>query len=170
MKLKLSKKLFSSKGFTLIELLIVIAIIAALAVTVFVALNPAQRLADARDARRSSDVESILTAIHQSIVDNGGTLPSNMPAAGTTTQLGSSALDCADYVAQDGTATACGTPAACANLMTGTQSLVSYLASMPIDPVASDANETGYSVLVDANGIVTITACVAEGSTISASR
>lgn len=155
-----------SKGFTLIELLIVITIISALAVTVFVALNPAQRLEDARDARRTSDVDSILTAIHQSIVDNAGSLPSNMPAAGTTAQLGTAGADCADY----GTP-ACGTVAACVNLMTGTDNLTPYLKSMPVDPLGTDANETGYSVLVDANGIVTVTACATEGATtIEASR
>ena len=42
-------------GFTLIELLIVIVIIAALAVTVFVALNPVKRIKDAHDSRRASD-------------------------------------------------------------------------------------------------------------------
>ena len=47
------------KGFTLIELLIVIAIIAILAASLFVALNPAKRFQDARDAKRNQDVESV---------------------------------------------------------------------------------------------------------------
>ncbi len=161
----LNSQLSTHKGFTLIELLIVITIIAALAVTVFVALNPAKRLADARDARRTSDVDSILTAIHQSIVDNKGSLPTNMPAAGTTAQLGTGAAGCATY----GTA-ACGTEAACADLMTGAINISTYLKSVPSDPLATDANETGYSAVVDANGIVTVTSCAAEGSAISASR
>lgn len=164
--MKTALKNFSSrKGFTLIELLIVITIIAALAVTVFVALNPAKRLADARDARRTSDVDSILTAIHQSIVDNKGSLPSNMPAAGTVAQLGTAAVGCATYGTD-----ACGTQAACVNLMSGTNNLSAYLQSMPVDPLAADANETGYSVVVDANGIVTVGSCAAESAVISASR
>jgi prepilin-type N-terminal cleavage/methylation domain-containing protein len=40
------------KGFTLIELLIVIAILAILATAVVLVLNPAQILAQARDAQR----------------------------------------------------------------------------------------------------------------------
>src|SRR5258708_18220698 len=63
------------KGFTLIELLIVIVIITALAVTVFVALNPVKRVKDAHDSRRAADTETILTAIHEYIVDNNGSLP-----------------------------------------------------------------------------------------------
>src|SRR6266699_3777710 len=70
------KKLSNNqKGFTLIELLIVIVIITALAVTVFVALNPVKRVKDAHDSRRASDAETILTAIHEYIVDNNGNLP-----------------------------------------------------------------------------------------------
>jgi len=51
------------KGFTLIELLIVIAILAVLATTVAVVLNPAQMLKEARDSQRISDLSSIQSAI-----------------------------------------------------------------------------------------------------------
>ena len=160
-------RLSTRKGFTLIELLIVIVIIATLAVTVFVALDPARRLRDARNAKRTSDVETILTAIHAAIVDNKGSVPTNMPPAGTTSQLGTPVLGCATH----GT-TACGTTAACANLMADVAiDLIPYLASMPSDPQAADAGESGYSVVVNSNGIVTITSCLAEGGQIiSASR
>lgn len=153
-------------GFTLIELLLVVTIISLLAVTVFVALNPAKRLKDAKDARRTSDVDTILTAIHQSIVDNKGTLPTNLPAAGAERQLGTgSSVDCATALATNG----CNTPAstACADLMTGAQNLSTYLKSMPIDPSGGTtytALKTGYSVARDANDIITITACNKEGT------
>ena len=45
-----------SKGFTLVELLIVITILAALAAAVVVVLNPAELLAQARDAQRMADM------------------------------------------------------------------------------------------------------------------
>jgi prepilin-type N-terminal cleavage/methylation domain-containing protein len=51
------------KGFTLIELLIVIAILAILTAAVVVVLNPAQLLAQARDAQRLSDTSSVVSAI-----------------------------------------------------------------------------------------------------------
>ena len=51
------------KGFTLIELLIVIAILAILATTVVLVLNPAQLLAQARDTQRISDLDSLKSAI-----------------------------------------------------------------------------------------------------------
>lgn len=51
------------KGFTLIELLIVIAILAVLATTVAVVLNPAQMLKEARDSQRMSDLKAVQSAI-----------------------------------------------------------------------------------------------------------
>jgi len=152
-------------GFTLIELLIVIVIISALAVTVFVALNPVQRLKDSRDARRTSDVETILTAVHQYVVDNKGSFPVGLSSGMAETQLGSAGTGCA--IATGG----CSVVAtACVDLSTP---LTKSLKSIPIDPLggAYTAARTGYSVSVNANNIVTIKACGTEGLTnISQSR
>jgi len=52
------------KGFTLIELLIVIGILAILATTVVLVLNPAQLLAETRDTQRISDLDTMRTAIN----------------------------------------------------------------------------------------------------------
>lgn len=49
------------KGFTLIELLVVIAIVGVLAAVVLIAINPAKRLAQARDSGRKSDIGQIAT-------------------------------------------------------------------------------------------------------------
>ena len=51
------------KGFTLIELLIVIAILAILATTVVLVLNPAQILAETRDGQRLNDLSTLQSAI-----------------------------------------------------------------------------------------------------------
>ena len=58
-----NSKLKTKKGFTLIELLIVIGIISILATAVVLVLNPAQLLAQARDATRISDLGSLKSAI-----------------------------------------------------------------------------------------------------------
>ena len=162
MKINLSGKSFS-KGFTLIELLIVITIIAALAVTVFVALNPAQRLLDARNARRTTDVQSILTAIHEFIVDNKGTYPTGLSSAGTAeTQLGTDVAGVCSPVTTGG----CNVAAATACLNLGGD-LAKYLRSMPIDATGAptwDSTKTGYSVTADTNGLITVRACGKEGT------
>lgn len=51
------------RGFTLIELLIVIAIMGILAAAVLVAINPAKRQNQARDAQVKGDIGSIATAL-----------------------------------------------------------------------------------------------------------
>ncbi|KPJ85207.1 hypothetical protein AMJ57_03940 [Parcubacteria bacterium SG8_24] len=58
------------KGFTLIELLIVIGILGFLAAAILVAVDPVKRIQDARDARRSSEVASILSAVLKKQVDD----------------------------------------------------------------------------------------------------
>lgn len=144
------------KGFTLIELLVVILIISILSVTVFVALNPAKRFADARDARRSSDVDSILTAVHEYIVDNQGVSPAGLTV--TEQQLGTATTGCSAN---------CGTGTACLNLSTV---LAPYLKTIPVDPKVGTAEVTGYKIAKDANGLVTVAACASESGAISVSR
>lgn len=161
----MTARIFKDKsGFTLIELLVVISIISALAVAVFVALNPGQRLKDSRDARRTSDVDSILTAIHQSIVDNKGSAPSNLSTL--EQQLGTAASGCA--ISTGGCTV---TATACSDIMTGTNNVAKYLKTMPFDPLNGAAGTTKYSAIQDSNGLVTVRACGTEGTAnISASR
>jgi type IV pilus assembly protein PilA len=148
----------SRSGFTLIELLVVIGIISLLATIVIVALNPAVRFAEARNARRWGDVNSILTAVHEYIVDNDGTIPTGITTS--LQQLGTCV---------SGGATACtGAAAACVDLSTN---LAPYLKTIPIDPSAGSASTTKFSVIKDANNIITVNACAAEQSeTIQVSR
>ena len=168
-----SSKLSTKKGFTLIELLIVMAILAILAVVVFVALNPAQRLQDTRDAKRVSDIQSILTAVHAYTIDNAGSQPPDLVAEGTTeVQLGTSlgtggAEPVCTRVAGTPTNSTCVTAATgCVDL---TSNLANYLGSIPMDPDGGTEKLTGYSI-TNNGGIVTVKACNAEGQTITATR
>ncbi len=51
------------KGFTLVELLVVIAIVGVLAAAILVAINPAERIAEARDSQTKQDIGSIATGL-----------------------------------------------------------------------------------------------------------
>ena len=157
----MKKLLKFQKGFTLIELLVVIAIIAILAVVVFVALDPATRFADARNSRRWNDVNNLLTAFHECIVDNDGVLTDcSIDTSTAETQLGTDNLGCN---------TLC--PGSGVDCIDATADLAAYLASMPQDPSDGTAGTTGYTVAVDANNIVTVASCSAEnGETIQVSR
>lgn len=72
------RKKHPTKSFTLVELIVVIAIIAIISSVVFVALDPAKRFADARNAKRHTAVQSILDAIKMHQVDNDGVLASGI--------------------------------------------------------------------------------------------
>lgn len=139
------------KAFTLIEILLVVAILSVLLVVVFASLNPAKRLIDTRNARRWNDVNQVLTALHECIIDNDlATCGLSNPLA--LSQIGSCAT---------GGATLCsGAADACLNLEADTD-LDSYIASFPLDPSDGAAATTGYTVQVT-NGIVTVAACGAE--------
>jgi len=147
-----------AEGFTLIELLVVIVIIAVLAVTVYVALDPAKRIKDAKDSRRLTDMESLLTAVHEYIVDNKGALPTGLTTGMVENQLGSAATGC---ILNFGGCNVAGATD-CVNLATP---LAKYLKSMPIDPGTASAALTQYTIQVDSNNIVTIKACAQEGGT-----
>lgn len=151
----------SSRGFTLIEILLVIGMIAVLAAVVFVALDPAKRFQDARNAKRATDAQSLLSAIQTSIVDTQGTMPAGITT--TEKQIGTAGTGCA--IATGGCAVVGATD--CVNLAA---TLVKYLKTIPQDPSGGTQALTRYSVVVDANGIVTVKACGAEGTTISVSR
>ncbi len=150
------------KAFTLIEILLVIGMIAVLATVVFVALDPAKRFQDTRNAKRSTDAQSILSAIQTSIIDTQGTLPSGITTV--EKQVGTAATGCA--IATGGCSVVGATD--CVNLSV---TLAKYLKTIPQDPSGGTQALTRYSVAVDANGIVTVKACGAEGGAIiSASR
>ncbi|MFA6132231.1 MAG: prepilin-type N-terminal cleavage/methylation domain-containing protein [Patescibacteria group bacterium] len=146
----------SERGFTLIELLIVIAIIAVLAAVVFVALNPAQRFQQARDARRQSDIENVAAALKMYQLDNDGDYPTGVAALTDALYytIGTAATGC------DAGCTAKTTQAACidlADLVTG-----GYLGSVPMDPLDGLATESDYYMVKNANGTLEVGACDPE--------
>lgn len=147
---------FPKKGFTLIELIIVIAIIAILAAAIFVAVDPARRLNEARNARRRSDVAAILNAVVTYMTDNNGTHYSTVAAltGGNYYTIGTCATG------GDTGCTAKTTQAACVDLSAiGTN----YLGAVPTDPRTGTAAKTDYYLMKGASGGLTVGACDPEG-------
>lgn len=139
----------NKKGFTLIELLVVIGIIAVLAGVVIVALNPARQFAQANNTKREAHINSILNAIGQRIADNKGTFQTGCAAGALPTTVKNMADATSDPAGYD----------------IGPCLVPTYLASMPFDPTTTGAGwtspttyNTKYSVIVDANGRVTVSA------------
>ena len=153
------------KGFTLIELLIVITIIAILAATVFVALDPATRFSQSRNSRRWTEIDSILSAVLQYQVDNSGSFPNNLDSVTTSSQiLGTSTTGCDSGCSVAGTTTT-----SCLDM--STQLVDKYLASIPIDASGGTDAKTLYAINKTANGRIKVMSCNAELSqTISVQR
>jgi prepilin-type N-terminal cleavage/methylation domain-containing protein len=159
------------QGFTLIELLLVIGIIAILAAIILVAVDPPKRFAQARDARRSGEVYSILNGILNYMSDNVGAVPNGIDSdAGTAQILGTAGSGC-----NTGCAPAGPTLSACLDI---SDDLVDeFISSIPVDPkgtngvVSYDASRTGYYVNRSINNRITVGACNPERvSSISVQR
>jgi prepilin-type N-terminal cleavage/methylation domain-containing protein len=142
-------------GFTLLEMLLVVALIAILASIVILAINPGKQLAEARNAQRRSDVNTILNAVYQYSIDNNGTLPSGIP-------VGTEELICKEGVPL------CGVLVDLTVLTTDQK----YLTAIPQDPNGvCNASSDCYSIYQSSNGRVTVLAPYAElGATISVTR
>jgi prepilin-type N-terminal cleavage/methylation domain-containing protein len=151
-------------GFTLVELIIVIAIIAILAAAVFVAIDPARRLHAARNSQRWADVTAIVDAIKKYQVDNGGSLPSTSVAiddtAASVQVIGESVGTCSALTCSGFTVVSsdCGLSALDTDL-------APYLNTIPQDPLSGDSDDTRYYLNKDANGLLTVGACVTETET-----
>ncbi len=154
----------NNKGFTLVELLLVIGIIVVLLSVVLVAVDPAKRLKQSRDAVRRQDVGDIMEAVMQYTTDNNGSFPAAIDSsAGTYQVMGTASSGC------NTGCPAVTTGAACADLSSAL--VPSYLASMPIDPSAGTAANTSYAIDKSAAGKITIVACNPEiATTISVQR
>ncbi len=144
------------KAFTLVELIIVIAVVAILAGAIFVAIDPARRLHEARNARRSGDIATVLDAVKKYQADNEGTHYTNVENMNFNLyyQLGTATTNCG---------ITCGlnnTQGSCINLADIGSN---YLAIVPIDPKDGDLQHAGYAIMKDNNGAITIEACYAEG-------
>lgn len=140
------------------ELLIVIAIIIVLAAAVFVALNPAKRFQDARDATRSSDISNVVAALKTQQVDNGGAYIAAVAGipVDTAYQVGTNASGC------NTGCTATATAAACVDL-TALQT-DGYLGSIPFDPSSGAVTASDYYLIRNTSGTVTVGACDPEGA------
>lgn len=148
------------KGFTLIELLIVIGIIAILAAIIYVAVDPAKRLGEARNAERWSSVNAILNGYMKFVVDRSGNEPVSL-SAGTTYMIGTG-----------GDSSGCGSASAMADLAIGDDpapagigGLVDvYLANMPVDPNEETATtaKTYYWISKSASGRIAVGSCSEE--------
>ena len=154
----------SRQGFTLIELLVVIAIIAILAVVVVLTLNPAQMLAQSRDATRLSDMATIQSAINLYNTDQSGSVGYSLGNASSvyiSVPSASSSCSTLGLASPPGTYSyACSSstrlvnnqgwiPINFSNISAGTP-----LGTLPIDPVDQTSSDLYYTYNTNGNQYV----------------
>lgn len=140
-----------SDGFTMIELIIVIAIVAILAAVAFVAVNPAKRLMDSRNANRYGSVKAFSEAVVNYSLENAGLpreIDGNLRMVGTA-QTGC-VYDCAGVMTQD----------ECLDLSV---TLQEYMESLPIDPKGGTEEMSGYAIQLLNSNSFKLVSCYAEG-------
>lgn len=146
------------KGFTLIELVMVISIISVIAGTVFVGVDPARRLAAARNATRWADVTTLLEAIKKFEFDHDGVLPAIDTDVLKAQLVGKEGVDCHTVrcPGQEIVEMNC-------VLSSFSSELRPYLKSLPKDPKTGSIEDTRYYVNRDEYGIISVGACDEEG-------
>ncbi len=147
----------STTGFTLIELVMTIAIIAIIAIGVFVAVDPARRIGESRDAQRWSDIVAIAKAVELYTADNGQ-LPDDFNVS--SIDVGEKVVLCSSSatLSCDGQSEAC-------LVVNDADFLGPYLGSLPIDPGKSAVTDTGYYVTRGSSGSLSFGVCSAYAST-----
>lgn len=136
---------FQKAGFALIELLVIIGIFGILLAVFLVAINPTRQFAQADNTKRVSDINTIISAVHQFSIDHKGVFPVNMPAKGApAVEIKSGAVGNVGDICPD--------------------IIPTYISALPVDPEVNGgvaitdctaAYNTGYFVSIDTAGRIT---------------
>lgn len=134
------------QAFTLIEIILAIAILAILSAATLAAINPARRLAQARNLERSSHVAQVLAAVKQYASETGQQLSGlgSIPTCPSTGNIGTAGINLNSTLVDE------------------------YIVQIPVDPTVGTTANTGYTICQTSSGRVEVAAPNAElGESIS---
>ncbi|MCC7289866.1 type II secretion system protein [bacterium] len=147
------------QAFSSVEMGVTVILILAVMSIIVLYFNPSKMVSQKRNDQRTDDVTEILNALTQYAGDNNGTLPEGIPVSDECTRseyelCKTGAADCSNKV-----------------VLSGFSSQLEYLPSMPVDPKSRSTNGTGYNIVQNESGRVTVCAPLSElGTTVSLSK
>ena len=147
------------KGFSSVEMGITVILIIAVMSIIVLYFNPTKKIAQKRNDQRTEDVTKVLNALSQYASDNNGTLPDGIPVSN---ECNRSEYEMCKTNGSD-----------CTNLveLEGFSNNQKYINSLPVDPRNDSANGTGYNIVQNESGRITVCAPSAElGQSVSASK
>ena len=145
------------KKLTLLEILLILTSIIILLGIIILSISPRERSEVNRDSRRWTDVNRILNAVNKYSNDHDGTLPDCIIECDNCLNAAQAEICRTDVDSPD-----------CANL-TNLSSLIEdqkYLSQIPTDPKSASENSTGYKIVKNDSGRITVCAPNAESDTI----
>ncbi|MEX0598082.1 MAG: type II secretion system protein [Candidatus Paceibacterota bacterium] len=134
----------NKKAFTLLEVLLVMTLISILLVILTRLINPAKQIAFINNSQRQADVFTIYTAINQYRDNNSGKSPVGI----STTSINICQPGCLETSSQ-------------IDISTELQPYISF-GIIPIDPQNKNTAITGYSVYINNQGRIVVSALLAE--------
>ncbi len=157
MKFLNKQHIFYQGGFTLIELIIVIAVIALLAVAIFVVVDPARRIGEGRNSVRASDKVNIKKALEFYVGEYQVLPPAITSLADNTNYLIAAAGD------TSGGSFYCALPGNLSkvDITNGASEFFNFLPTIPVDPSQGPPypNGSGYYFKKQGNKILEVNAC-----------
>lgn len=142
-----------------IEMGISLLVIVAICTVLVLYFNPVKKIVDNRNNQRTEDLTKILNALTVYSKDNNGTLPDGIPVSESCSEsefemCKSNGADCSGLV-----------------VLNGFSDNEKYGSPLPVDPKNNSANGTGYNIVQNQSGRVTVCAPKAEmGTEVSISR
>jgi hypothetical protein len=135
---------------SLIQGLILLVVLGLLILLAIVVTDPGGRLAAQRNEQREGDVTAIINALSEYAIDNEGTLPQEIPVSNQCS-------DDSNEICRTGGAD-------CSNMveLTSLTKEEEYLSSIPVDPLRKSTGGTGYHIVQNESGRVTVCAPLSE--------
>lgn len=146
-------------AFSSIELAICIFLIVGISAALVFIFNPVKRISEKRNETRTEDLTNIVNAITSYAKDNSGAMPQNIPVGDNCKEAQfeickTGAADCKDKV-----------------VLSGLTNAEKYLTDIPVDPKNDSQTGTGYNIVQNESGRITVCAPKSElGVDISLSK